>query len=62
MNNILGFLPQLQSNPMQILTQRGFNVPNGMTDPQQIIRHLMNTGQVSQEQYNKAMQMANQFK
>lgn len=62
MNNIMSMLPQLQSNPMQMLTQRGFKVPNGMTDPQQIVRHLMNTGQVSQEQYNNAVRMAGQFR
>ena len=59
MNNIMSFLPQLQSNPFQILTQRGFKVPNGMNDPQQIVKHLMNTGQVSQEQYNAAVRMMN---
>ena len=62
MNNILSMLPQLQQNPLQMLTQRGFKIPNGMNDPQQIIKHLMNTGQVSQEQYNNAMRAFNQYR
>ena len=62
MINIMSMLPQLQRNPLGMLAQRGFKVPNGMNDPQQIIRHLMNTGQVSQEQYNNAMRMAQQFR
>jgi hypothetical protein len=30
-----------------------------MNDPNQIIQHLLNTGQVSQQQVNKAMQLRN---
>lgn len=62
MNNIFSMLPQLQQNPLGVLMQRGFNIPQNMSDPQQIIRHLMNTGQVSQEQYNNAMRMTSQYR
>lgn len=31
-------------------------------DPQQQIQQLLNSGRVSQEQYNQAVQMANVFK
>lgn len=48
----------LKSNPMQVLSQR-FNLPQNINDPQQIIQHLLNTGQVSQDQVNRAMQMRN---
>lgn len=59
MNNILSMLNNLTSNPMQILSQNGFNLPQNINDPQQIIQHLLNTGQISQEQVNQAMQMRN---
>lgn len=55
-------LAQLQSNPLQFIMQRGFNLPNNIgNNPNDIIQHLMNTGQVSQERYNQAFNMAKQF-
>lgn len=58
MNNVLTMLSQLRSNPMQILSQK-YNIPQGMTNPQDIIQHLLNTNQISQAQVNQAMQMRN---
>ena len=56
-------LKNLKQNPVQFLMQRKFNIPQDITnDPNAIIQHLMRTGQVSQQQYNKAMQMAKQFR
>ena len=60
--NPLQMLQQLQANPIQFLQRAGFNVPNNLNDPNQIIQHLMNSGQISQERYNQARQMAAQFK
>ncbi len=57
-NNILNMLSQLKSNPMQILSQR-FNLPQNLNNPQDIIQHLINSGQISQDQVNQAMQMRN---
>jgi hypothetical protein len=54
-------LNQVKSNPMSVLGQK-FNLPKNINNPQDIIQHLMNTGQVTQEQYNQAMNMAKQFK
>ena len=48
----------LKSNPAQVLSQR-FNLPQNLNNPQDIIQHLLNTGQVTQEQVNRAMQMRN---
>ena len=59
MNNVLS---QMKRNPMQFLTQKGFNIPQNMNDPNAIIQYLMNTGQVSQTQYDQAMRTINQFK
>ena len=49
---------QIKQNPMAVLSQR-FNIPQNMNDPNQIIQHLLNTGQVTQQQVNNAMQMRN---
>lgn len=63
-NNPMALLQQLRQNPMQFLMQRRMNLPQGMNmqDPQAILNHLMQTGQISQEQVNWAYQMAQQFK
>lgn len=50
-------LQQIRQNPAAILQKAGLNIPAGMTDPQQIIQHLMQSGQVSQQRYQQAMQM-----
>lgn len=56
--NPMQMLQQLRSNPMQFIQRAGFRVPENLTDPNAIIQHLMQTGQVSQERYNQAFQMA----
>lgn len=58
-NNILGMIQQLQSNPIAMLSKR-FNIPQDLNvkDPNAIIQHLMSTGQVSQQAYNNARNMA----
>lgn len=62
MNNPMMMLQQLKQNPMQFLMQRRFNMPQGVNDPQAILNHLLQTGQISQEQVNRAYQMAQQFR
>jgi len=63
-NQILGMLQQFKSNPMQMLMQRRMNLPQGinMNDPNAILNHLVQTGQVSQDQINQAYQMAQRFR
>lgn len=60
-NNPLAMLQQLKVNPLGFLRQRGFNVPDNISDPNAIIQHLMNSGQINQSQYNQARQMAQNF-
>lgn len=55
MNDII---KQFKLDPLQILI-RQFNIPQGMNNPQDIIQHLLNTGQITQAQVNNAMQMRN---
>ena len=54
--NLMTMYSQFKQNPMSLLAQR-FNLPQNMNDPQQIVQHLLNTGQISQSQVNQAMQM-----
>ena len=53
---------QMQNNPAEFLSQRGFNIPENINSPNEIIQHLLNTGQISQQKYNMAVSMARQFK
>lgn len=63
MKDIMDFYQRFRNNPMQMLSQR-FNIPQNvdMSNPNSIIQHLLNTGQVSQEQVNNAMRMSKQFR
>lgn len=62
-NNPMEMLQSFKANPMQFLMQRKFNVPQSMAnDPQAILNHLLQTGQVNQNQVNAAYQMAQRFK
>lgn len=57
---MMQMLNQLKSNPMSVLGN--FGVPQNMANnPNAIIQNLMNQGKISQEQYNKAVQMAKQM-
>lgn len=62
MNNpmqIMQMLNQLKANPSAMLNQ--FNLPQGMNNPQSIVEHLMNSGQITQEQFNQARRFAQQM-
>lgn len=51
--NPVQMLASLKSNPVQFLQSRGFEIPNGMNNPQQIIQHLLQSGQVSPSRYQQ---------
>lgn len=59
--NPLAMLQQLKQNPLSMLQRAGFNVPQNLNSPQDIVQHLMNSGQLSQQQYDQARQMARQL-
>lgn len=61
MGNMLQMASQLRQNPMAMLQKAGLNVPANLTDPQQMIQHLMNSGQVTQQQFDQARQQAQKF-
>lgn len=54
-------LLQLQNDPSGTLRQFGLNVPPGMTDPQQMVQHLMQSGQLPQGIFGQAMQIVSQM-
>lgn len=56
--DLLGIAQQFRQNPMALL-QRRYNIPAGIRGPEDIIQHLLNTNQISQEQLNNAMRMRN---
>lgn len=51
---------QFRQNPVSMLNRR-FNIPQNVNiqDPNAILNHLMNTGQVNQSQINQVMAMRN---
>ena len=59
-NDLMNMYQQLRSNPAQLLARR-FNIPQNinLSDPNEITQHLLNTGQITQEQYNNANNMRN---
>ena len=63
MKDLMDFYNRFRQNPMQILNQR-FNIPQNVdiNNPNDIIQHLLNTGQITQNQVNNAMNMRNQFR
>lgn len=59
-NDIMNMYQQMKmsKNPVDFFAKR-FNIPQNMNDPNAIIQHLLDSGQVSQAQVNNAMQMRN---
>lgn len=50
-------LSGIKSNPVSFLHSRGFNIPDGMTDPKQITQHLLQTGQIGGGKLQQVMRM-----
>lgn len=58
---MMQMLQQLKGNPMQFLSRMGLQVPAGMNDPQQMVQHLLNSGQRNQQQFDMSRQSATQW-
>jgi len=57
LGNIMQMVNTIKQNPMAMLSK--FNVPQNIAnDPQAIIQFMMNSGKISQEQYNAAIKQA----
>ena len=59
--NPMQMMNQFRQNPIGILQQVGYQIPEGMSDPQQIVNHLMQSGQLPNDRLQKAQQMLSQF-
>ncbi len=61
--NPFQIMNQFKQNPMALLSRR-FKIPQNvnMQDPNAVIEYLMNSGQVSQDMYNRANQQLAQMK
>ena len=60
--NPLNDFQSFMSNPIQFMTQRKLNIPQQyLNDPNGAIQYLMNSGKITQDQYNKAVNMSNQL-
>lgn len=63
MTNMFNMISQFRQNPMAMLMKR-FNIPQNIQSPKDIVQHLLDSGQISQDQLNNAMRMKDnpQFK
>lgn len=60
--NPLNEFQSFMSNPIQFMAQRKLNVPQQyINDPNGAIQYLMNSGKITQDQYNKAVNMSNRL-
>lgn len=50
-------MQQLKDHPAATLKQAGLSIPDGMTDPSQILQHLMQSGQISNPRLQMAQRM-----
>ena len=56
--NFMQVYNQFMQNPKQMLSQR-YDIPQDLNNPNEIIQHLINTNQVSQQQVNNLMRLRN---
>lgn len=55
-------LRELQSDPIAMGRRIGFEIPDGLSDPKEIVMHLINSGQVRGPMLQRIMPMVNQMK
>lgn len=61
-NSMQAFM-QFMQNPAAFFQQKGMQVPpqNALKSPQDMIQYMMNSGGISQQQYNNAAAQAKQL-
>lgn len=61
-NGMLQQFQMFQQNPMQFLMQRNIQIPQQyMSNPRDAIQYLLNSGRMSQANFNQLSQMASQM-
>lgn len=58
--NLFELYNKFRQNPMSMLQQR-YNIPSEIQNPEEIVKHLVSTGQITQNQVNQAMNMSRMF-
>lgn len=56
--NPMQYMGQFMKNPIGALRQAGYNIPDGMSNPQQIVNHLINNGQLNNSKLAQLQNMA----
>lgn len=60
--NLMNSFQSFMQNPFEALVKSRLNIPNEyMNDPHSASQYLVSSGQISQEQFNKAYQTAQQM-
>ena len=59
--NIFQMYQMMRQNPLGLIRNK-FSVPQSMTSPDDIIKHLIESGQVTQEQVDNARNMQTSFR
>ncbi|MBO6128876.1 MAG: hypothetical protein J6P79_08265 [Pseudobutyrivibrio sp.] len=61
-NQIQNLYQSFLTNKMQFLAQRNVNIPQQYANnPEEAVKYLLNSGKMSQEQFNRIDQLANVF-
>ena len=47
----------IKGNPVSYLRQRGFNIPDGMTDPKQITQYMLQNGMIGGGRLQQVLRM-----
>jgi len=58
LSGIMNMMSQFRQNPMAMLQKSGLNIPSNLSNPTEIINHLVQSGQINQNQLNQAQQIA----
>ncbi len=58
MFQMMQMMQQMQANPVGMIRNMGFNVPDGVGGAQQIAQYLAQSGQIPQARFQQALQMA----
>lgn len=59
--NPMQFMGDFRKNPVGALRQAGYTVPDGMSDPRQIVDYLVSNGQLNNTKLGQLQKMAQMF-
>lgn len=59
--NPMQAVSQLKSNPVSFLKQAGYSIPANANNPNEIIQHLLQSGQIQQNRLASTQQMLRQM-